>query len=74
MRWLVTKEKYKAAEHVVERIAETNGKEIPVSDVSKIVELATEYAKTADTKRYTFINLFTTGQRAKITLFLMFIW
>lgn len=74
MRWLVTKEKYKATEQVVERIAETNGKEIPVSDVSKIVELAIKYAKTADKKHYTLINLFTVVQRARITLFLMFIW
>lgn len=72
MRWLITKEKYKKAESVIDKIATTNKRDKP--DVSKIIEQATEYAQNVNTKNYSILDLFTTWERARLTISLMFIW
>ena len=75
-RWLVTKRRFEKAEKVVNFIAKVNRTEKPVLDkiFAEVKEEDANKENTNTRKHYSFLDLFRTKERAKITIGLLFAW
>ncbi|XP_053393558.1 organic cation transporter protein-like isoform X2 [Mercenaria mercenaria] len=72
-RWLVTKQRFKQAERVVNIIAKVNKAEKPTLD-KIFAEAKLETNQQATSKRYSFLDLFRTRESTKTTIGLLFAW
>ncbi|KAH3863435.1 hypothetical protein DPMN_026423 [Dreissena polymorpha] len=73
VRWLITKGRYFAADHVIKRIARMNKK--PNPNTRKLIEVATLHSHSDNSKdTHSVIDLFRERRMGQITLGLLFIW
>ena len=74
-RWLITKGRYTEAVAIINRVSQTNGREVP--DVTAIIEQAKleEEEKSQDAKHhYTVLDMFRTKTNIIKSTAMLFIW